>query len=215
MTEARYIAVEGPIGVGTTSLAQMLADHYEGRSVLEQLSRNPFLSDFYSDRERYALQTQLFFLFNRYQQLLAQSQMDLFETMTFNDYIFGKDRIFATINLDENELALYNRIYAFLETRLKKPDLVIFIQASTDVLMSRIRMRGLEYEKEITEEYVDEINQAYNCFFFHYTETPLLVVNTSEIDFVTRDDDFRGLVAEIERTKEGTRYYRPLGSKGK
>ena len=215
MTNARYIAVEGPIGVGTTCLARMLASHHKGNAVLEQPGKNPFLSDFYKDKERYAFQTQLFFLFNRHQQLLHLSQLELFESITFADYIFGKDRIFANLNLDENEIALYNKIYAFLEARLVKPDLVIFIQASTDVLMTRIRMRGLEYEKPITEEYVDRVNRAYNCFFFHYVETPLLVINTSEIDFVNQPEDLNDLVGEIDRMEEGTRYYRPLGSRGK
>jgi deoxyadenosine/deoxycytidine kinase len=215
MMNARYIAVEGPIGVGTTCLAQMLASRHKGTAVLEQPGKNPFLSDFYKDKERYAFQTQLSFLFNRYQQLLHLSQLELFEIITFADYVFGKDRIFANLNLDENEIALYNKIYAFLEARLVKPDLVIFIQASTDVLLKRIRMRGLEYEKPITEEYVDRVNQAYNCFFFHYVETPLLVINTSEIDFVNQPEDLDDLVGEIDRMGEGTRYYRPLGSRGK
>lgn len=212
MKDARYIAVEGPIGVGTTSLARMLASHYKGKAVLEQPGKNPFLSDFYRDKERYAFQTQLFFLFNRYQQLFHLSQREIFETVTFTDYIFGKDRIFANLNLDENEIALYNRIYGFLDARLVKPSLVVFIQATTDVLMSRIRMRGLEYERPITEEYVDQVNRAYNCFFFHYVETPLLVVNTSDIDFVNQQEDLMNLAGEIDRMGEGTRYYRPLGS---
>jgi len=215
MTKARYLAVEGPIGVGTTSLATLLAKRYGGRAVLEQTGKNPFLSDFYRDKERYAFQTQLFFLFNRYQQQLALNQLDLFQTITVSDYIFAKDRIFANLNLDENELALYNKIYSFLECRLVKPELVIFIQASTDVLMRRIRMRGLEYEKSITREYVERVNQAYNCFFFHYTETPLLVINTSEIDFVNQPEDLDDLVAEIDRMEKGTRYYRPLGSRSR
>jgi len=212
MKDARYIAVEGPIGVGTTSLARMLASHYKGNAVLERPGKNPFLSDFYKDKERYAFQTQLFFLFNRYQQLLHLSQREIFEAVTFTDYTFAKDRIFANLNLDENEIALYNRIYGFLDARLAKPSLVVFIQATTDVLMNRIRMRGLEYERPITEEYVDQVNRAYNCFFFHYVETPLLVVNTSDIDFVNQPDDLMGLIGEIDRMEEGTRYYRPLGS---
>jgi len=215
MTDAKYIAIEGPIGVGTTSLAELLASRYGGRKMLEQPGDNPFLSDFYKDRERNAFQTQLFFLFNRYQQMLEQTQLDLFQNTTFSDYIFAKDRIFASLNLDENELSLHNKIYSFLESRLMNPHLVIFIQASTDVLLSRIRMRGLEYEKQITEEYIDKVNQAYNCFFFHYSETPLLIVNTSEIDFVNEPDDLEGLVRQIDRMQEGTRYYRPLGSRHK
>ncbi len=215
MTDARYVAVEGPIGVGTTSLARLLASHYKGDSVLEQPGKNPFLSDFYKDKNLYAFQTQMFFLFNRYQQLLHLSQRELFETITFADYIFGKDRIFATLNLDENEIALYNRLYGFFEARLVRPDLVIFIQASTDVLINRIRMRGLEYEKPITEEYVDRVNRAYNCYFFHYVETPLLVINTSEIDFVNRPEHLNDLVGEIDRMGMGTKYYKPLGSRAR
>ena len=215
MTDARHVAVEGPIGVGTTSLARLLASHYKGDSVLEQPGKNPFLSDFYKDKELYAFQTQMFFLFNRYQQLLHLSQRELFETITFADYIFGKDRIFANLNLDENEIALYNKIYGFFEARLVRPDLVIFIQASTEILINRIRMRGLEYEKPITEEYVDRVNRAYNCYFFHYVETPLLVINTSEIDFVNRPEHLTDLVGEIDRMGKGTKYYKPLGSRAR
>lgn len=215
MTNAKFVAVEGPIGVGTTALATLLARHYDGRAVLEQPGENPFLSDFYEDKEKYAFQTQLFFLFNRYQQMLKLSQLELFQSITITDYIFAKDRIFAHLNLDENEIALHNRIYGFLQPRLMRPDFVIFIQASTEVLMMRIRTRGLDYERSITEEYVDRVNRAYNCFFFHYADTPLLVINTSEIDFVNSSEDLNDLVREIDRMEGGTRYYRPLGSKGK
>jgi deoxyadenosine/deoxycytidine kinase len=212
MERANNIVVEGPIGVGKTSLVHMLADRFEARTVLEKYEKNPFLEDFYSNRRRYAFQTQLFFLLSRYQQQSEMIQTDLFKKSVVSDYIFAKDKIFAQINLNENEMVLYNQIYNLLNSKIPKPDLVIFLQAEVDVLLQRIRNRNHTYEKGLTAEYLKELIKAYNDFFFYYNETPLLIINTTEIDFVNRPDDFENLVKEILQSKRGTQYYVPLSS---
>ncbi|MEW6410581.1 MAG: deoxynucleoside kinase [Nitrospirota bacterium] len=206
----RYIAIEGPIGVGKTSLAELLAREFDARLILEQVEDNPFLSYFYSDRKRYAFQTQIFFLLSRYRQQQELSQQDLFNRVTITDYIFLKDRVFAYVNLDENEIALYEQIYSMLDEKITKPDLVIYLTASTDVIIERVKQRGREYEKGITREYVEELNEMYNNFFFNYSETPLLVINTSEIDFIKHNEDLRDLARHIRKMRGGTLYYRPM-----
>lgn len=213
MESFRYIAVEGPIGVGKTSLAKMLSVHFKARCILESPEENPFLHKFYRDRKKYAFQTQVFFLLNRYQQQREIRQIDLFNQITITDYLFAKDRIFAYLNLDENELALYQRIYSLLDGRISTPDLVIFLQAKPETLFARIRARDAEYEREIDIEYLRALSQAYNTFFFHYEESPLLVIDTSEIDFVNREEDLQNLIREIRSMRRGTWYYKPLGSK--
>ncbi len=213
MGRAKYISVEGPIGVGKTSLAHMLADRFEARTILERYSSNPFLNDFYSDRKRFAFQTQLFFLVNRFQQQSELKQRDLFKRSAISDYMFAKDKIFAQINLSDDEMALYNQIFNILDTKTPKPDLVIFLQAELDVLMQRIKSRNHPYEKGLTQEYLKRLIKAYNDFFFYYNDTPLLIINTSEIDFVNRPDDFENLVKEILHSRRGTQYYVPISSK--
>ena len=213
MESFRYIVVEGPIGVGKTSLAKMLSAHFKARCILESPEENPFLHKFYRDRKKYAFQTQVFFLLNRYQQQREIRQIDLFNQVTITDYLFTKDRIFAYLNLDENELALYQRIYSLLDGRVLTPDLAIFLQAKPETLLARIRARGVDYEREIDIEYLRALSQAYNTFFFHYEESPLLVVDTSEIDFVNKEEDLKNLIREIRSMKRGTWYYNPLGSK--
>jgi deoxyadenosine/deoxycytidine kinase len=213
MESFRYISVEGPIGVGKTSLAKMLSVHFKARCILESPEENPFLHKFYRDRKKYAFQTQVFFLLNRYQQQREIRQIDLFNQVTITDYLFAKDRIFAYLNLDENELALYQRIYSLLDGRISTPDLVIFLQAKAEMLLARIRARDVEYEREIDIEYLRALSQAYNTFFFHYEESPLLVIDTSEIDFVNREEDLQNLIREIRSMRRGTWYYKPLGSK--
>ena len=209
-----YIAVEGPIGVGKTSLARLLSKELNGRVVLEETESNPFLKDFYRDRRKYAFQTQIFFLLSRYQQQKELAQMELFKEAVIADYIFAKDRIFAWLNLNEKELALYEQIYRLLDGRLVKPDLVIFLQATPEVLMERIKRRDKEYEREMDVQYIHSLVQAYNRFFFHYDETPLLVVDTSEIDFVNRQEDFVGLLREIASMGKGVRHFIPrLGTR--
>jgi len=210
MDKARYIAVEGPIGVGKTTLAELLAREFNGRAILEEVDGNPFLKDFYRDRRRYAFQTQLFFLLSRYQQQIGLRQQDLFSGVVITDYLFAKDRVFAYINLDENELVLYEQVFRLLDTRIPKPDLVIFLQARSDVLIERIKRRGKDYESGMDEDYLVRLVDAYNRYFFYYTDTPLLVVNTSDIDFVNCLEDMSNLVKEIRSLKGGTQYYIPI-----
>ncbi|UCD70924.1 MAG: deoxynucleoside kinase [Syntrophobacterales bacterium] len=205
--------IEGPIGVGKTSLAKRLSPPFKARCILEAPEDNPFLHKFYRDRKKYAFQTQLFFLLNRYQQQREIRQIDLFNQVTITDYLFTKDRIFAYLNLDENELALYERVFALLNGRIPTPDLVIFLQAKPETLLARIRVRDIEYEREIDIEYLRALNQAYNTYFFHYEESPLLVVDTSEIDFVNKEEDLENLIRETRSMRRGTWYYKPLGSK--
>jgi len=209
----RYIVIEGPIGVGKTSLAMLLAKEFNARCILEKPEENPFLPHFYRDRKKYAFQTQIFFLLNRFQQQKEISQLDLFNQITLCDYLFAKDRIFASLNLDDHELALYEQIFQLLNGQIPSPDLVIFLQARPEVLLHRIKSRNVTYEKEIDLEYLKTLTEGYNYYFFHYDQTPLLVVNTSEIDFVNRREDFDQLVREIKQMKKGTWYFIPMRSK--
>lgn len=209
----RYIVVEGPIGVGKTSLSNILAERFKGRRVLEVVEENPFLSSFYTDRSKFAFQTQIFFLLSRFRQQQELFQQDLFSSMTVSDYLFAKDRIFAMLNLDPNELALYDRVFDALGTRVTRPDLVIYLQARLDVLLSRIKKRGREFERKFDAQYLEELVKAYNDFFFHYSATPLLVINTSDIDFVNNEADLENLLKVIRTTKKGTQHYIPLASK--
>jgi deoxyguanosine kinase len=208
----RYIAVEGPIGVGKTTLAQFLADRMGGRLVLEPIEENPFLPGFYEDSRKNAFQTQLFFLLSRFQQQRQLFQQDLFTQSTVADYLFAKDRIFAALTLDQNELALYDRLYEVLGPRVVKPDLVIYLQARTEVLLKRISRRGRDYEREIAPAYVEALASAYNDFFFHYDDSPLLVVNTSDIDIVRSEADMEALAGVIKRHRKGTQHYLPMAT---
>jgi deoxyguanosine kinase len=209
----RYIVVEGPIGVGKTSLTRSLAKRFGARSVFEIVEENPFLASFYQDRNKFAFQTQLFFLLSRFKQQQDLFQQDLFSQVTVSDYLFAKDRIFASITLDPNELALYERVYEHLGPRVMRPDLVIYLQARLDVLLARIRKRGREFERKFDPEYLAELARTYNDFFHRYDETPLLVINTSDIDFVESEKDFEELIRAIGSIKAGTHYYQPLGTR--
>ncbi len=209
MERGKNIVIEGPIGVGKTSLVNLLSKKFSARRVLEAAEDNPFLRHFYGEPKRYAFQTQLFFLLSRYRQQMELAQQDLFQQNVVCDYLFDRDKIFAYLNLDDNELALYEQIYSLLKQRLVVPDVVIYLQASTDVLMARIKRRGRDYEKNLSKQYVEELNQAYNYFFFHYSETPLLVINTSVIDFVKNPADLDDLAHQIGHAKKGTEYYTP------
>ncbi len=213
MTAKKYIVVEGPIGVGKSSLAKLLAAEFQARTLFESVEDNPFLAKFYQDRDTYAFQNQLFFLLNRYRQQRDLVQQDLFSQATVSDYLFAKDKIFASITLNADELALYQQIYQLLDTRLPKPDLVVYLQARPDVLYKRLKKRDKSYERGVTLEYLTEVAQAYSQFFFHYDESPLLVVNTSEIDFVASSRDLADLVREINNMGSGTQHYIPLGSR--
>src|SRR5213593_3792801 len=207
----KFIAVEGPIGVCKTCLVDLLADRFEARKVLEKVE-NPFLPDFYQDRPGTAFQCQLFFLLNRFRQQQELAQGNLFNRSVLCDYIFAKDKIFAYLNLDDSELMVYEKLYGVLEEQVPHPDLVIYLQARDAVLMERIRSRQRDYEREISETYVSELNRAYNYFFFHYNRTPLLVIDTTEIDFVKSRDDLDELFRQIETMQRGVQYYIPLGS---
>ncbi len=209
MASARYIAVEGPIGVGKTTLATVVAERLGGRFVPEPVEENPFLARFYEDRRKHAFQAQLFFLLSRYQQQQALLQQDLFAQVTVADYLFAKDRIFAALNLDPPELALYEQVYGLIGPRTLKPDLVVYLQARTDVLLSRIRRRGREFERHVEPAYLEALARAYNDFFFHYDEAPLLVVNTSDIDLARSSADADALVAVIGRHRKGLHHYNP------
>lgn len=197
MDKLRYIAVEGPIGVGKSSLASMLAEDLKGRLILEEASENPFLGPFYENSQRFAFQAQIYFLLSRYRQQVELKQQDLFSQITVCDYLFAKDQIFASINLSAEEMDLYDKVYQLLDARLPKPDLVIFLQASPDVLLSRIKKRKVAFEKGLSAEYIGELSQAYSQFFFKYGDSPLLVVNSSGIDFVKNKKDYDMLKKEL------------------
>jgi deoxyadenosine/deoxycytidine kinase len=210
MPDNRYVVVEGVIGVGKTSLARMLTERLQARLVLEEVEENPFLKDFYQDRARYAFQTQMHFLFSRYQQQRSLRQLELFSERMVSDYLFQKDRIFAGLNLSERELALYERLVGWLELDVMKPDVVVYLQANPDTLMMRIARRGRPFERDMERDYIKQLNEAYNHFFFHYSEAPLLVVNTNGIDFVNNTDDFEDLLNRILTHRAGTTYYAPI-----
>ncbi|MEW6193662.1 MAG: deoxynucleoside kinase [Bacteroidota bacterium] len=210
MADIRYIAIEGVIGAGKTSLAQKLSEKLGANLVLEQFEENPFLEKFYEDRKRFAFQTQMFFLINRYKQQQQLNQQELFSNYIVSDYIFEKDKIFAYLNLSGEELKLYESIFPLLERDIPKPDVVIFLQSGIDRLVNNVKKRDREFEKNLNRGYLSELSEAYNNFFFKYNDTPLLIVNTSEIDFVNRDDDFEELYTQIFREDRGfIEYFNP------
>lgn len=206
----KYIAIEGVIGAGKTSLARKIKDRLNAELLLEQFDANPFLEKFYSDRSRYAFQTQMFFLINRFKQQEELSQEDLFRDYIVSDYLFEKDRIFAYLNLNSEELKLYESLYPLLARSLRKPDLVVFLQSSTDRLMHNIKNRNRKIERALNRSYIEELSEAYNHFFFRYNSTPLLIVNSTEIDFVNSDGDFEELFKQIFREDRGVKeYFKP------
>ncbi len=205
----RYIVVEGVIGVGKTSLTKLLATRLGGRLNLEVVEENPFLAKFYRDREAYAFQTQIFFLLSRYRQQQGLGQQDLFNATLVSDYLFAKDRIFANLNLADDELALYGQLANILEQRVLKPDLVIYLQARTEMLQQRIRWRGRSFEQDMEPDYLEALNGAYSYFFHHYRDAPLLVVNTDNLDFVNVPGDFELLFGQLTEKFVGTRYFAP------
>ena len=207
----RHIALEGPTGVGKTALAERLGPRLEATVVLEE-TENPFLADFYGDRPGAALQAQLFYLLNRHRQQMSLRQRDLFSQVTICDYLFDKDKIFAYLNLDDNELFIYQRLFDLLARDVAPPDLVVYLQAPTEVLERRLRARGADPESGARvpdAEYLRELNEAYHHFFFHYNATPLLVLETSEFDALSSDESFEELVKQIKTAGPGTRYYVP------
>ena len=209
----RFIAVDGAIGAGKTTLVRILSEAFQARAVFEQVEENPFLARFYEYPKQYALPTQLFFLLTRYRQQQALVQQDLFEQGLVTDYLFAKDQIFAKLNLDEDEFALYRQLYNLLDERLPKPDLVVYLQATVDVLLARVRKRALDYERRITPRYLERVAEAYKEYFFRYEDGPLLVVNCSDIDFVAHSEDMTDLVREIREAGQGVQHYIPRRSR--
>jgi len=205
----RYIAVEGPIGVGKSALAELLAQRLNGRLVKEVVEENPFLEKFYQDVRSYAFQTQVFFLLARHKQLKELAQAELFTEVVVSDYLFDKDRIFASMNLTEHELALYERLYEFVRPEIPTPQLVVYLQARTEVLMARIRQRDRPFERDLDPAYLEALANLYNAFFLHYEAAPLLIVNTDRLDFVANRDEFEELFKEIQNTTAGRRFYSP------
>jgi len=207
----QYIAIEGPIGVGKSSLAERLATRLDATTIIEE-SENPFLADFYGGRPGAALQAQLFYLLNRHRQQMTVRQGDLFAQTTVSDYLFDKDKIFAYLNLDDNELFIYQRLYDLLSKDVPPPDLVIYLQAPTDVLLRRLRDRARDLDRDTIDPdpgYLKELNEAYQHFFFHYTSTPLLVVETSQLDLAGSDEALDDLIKQINGMGRGTQYYVP------
>ena len=209
-SEVHYIAIEGVIGAGKTSLARKIREKLNAELVLEQYEANPFLEDFYSDRKRYAFQTQMFFLINRFKQQEALNQENLFTEFLVSDYIFEKDKIFAYLNLNGEELKLYETIFPLLERNLRKPDLVVYLQSGVDRLMYNIKKRSRRIERSLTKNYIEDLSESYNHFFFRYNSTSLLIVNTTEIDFVNSQKDFDELFKQIFRDDRGPiEYFKP------
>jgi deoxyguanosine kinase len=203
----RYVAVDGPIGVGKTTFCRILADRIGGHLVLEEADKNPFLKDFYRDRKRYALQTQFFFLLSRYAQQKELIEYDLFKKKIVADYTFEKDFLFAQSNLTEDELSLYKQVAELLKKNLPKPDLVVFLTASVEVLTARIKKRNITYERNFDAEYLTSVVEAYNHYFFHYNRTPLLVIKTDQLDFVENSNHLDEIFTQIAEMRQGTRYF--------
>lgn len=207
LSKYRYVVVEGPIGVGKTSLAQLLAEQVGAQLLLEKPQDNPFLERFYKDQARYALPTQLFFLFQRINEVRDLAQLDMFNARTVSDYLFEKDQLFARLTLDEEEFKLYQSIYQSLALQAPQPDLVIYLQASTDVLLERIQRRGLKYERTITADYLAKLSSIYGEFFHHFDAAPLLVVNSDNLNFVDQAGDFELLLEKISKMKGAREYF--------
>lgn len=207
LASARHIVVEGPIGVGKTSLARRLAGHLEAQLLLEQPELNPFLSRFYQDQRRFALQTQLFFLFQRLDQLRELSQPDFFTRTVVGDYLLEKDPLFALLTLNEDEYTLYRKIYDHISPQTASPDLVIYLQARPETLIARVRKRGIDMERKISDAYLTVLAESYTRFFHNYDAAPVMVVNSENLNFVDKDDDFHLLVQRIESMRGHREYF--------
>ncbi|MCD6098410.1 deoxynucleoside kinase [bacterium] len=205
----RFLAIEGVIGVGKTTLAEMLGETFSARLVLEEFEENPFLEDFYKNPGAWALHTQLFFLLSRFHQMKNLGSPELFDRLVVSDYIFQKNRIYANINLSDPELRLFNEIADVLEVGIPAPDLVVYLEASVEVLLDRIRKRGRSYEKRIDPDYIRRLAEAYNHFFFNFDDCPLLIVNTNFVDFSTDTEEFARLLRILDEPAVGVRYYNP------
>jgi len=205
----RYIVIEGPIGVGKTSLAKRLADDFGGDLLLEGAEENPFLARFYRNPRHAALPTQLFFLFQRAQQIQALRQSDLFAPVRVADFMLEKDRLFAELTLDDDELNLYRQVYENITLDAPQPDLVIYLQAPVDVLLNRVQKRGRHYERFLETNYLERLVESYTRFFYHYTATPLLIVNAADIDLVNNTQDYQLLLERLKKTTSGRHYFNP------
>ena len=212
MRNLNYVAIEGAIGVGKTSLAKLLSDRLGAKLVLEKFEENPFLFKFYDDPGRFAFQTQLFFLLQRYQQQQELRQVDMFHNLLISDYMFIKDRLFASLNLDEKEMNLYDIIANMLERNVINPDLIIYLQADTSTLMKNIAKRGREFEANISYDYINALNEIYTEYFFRYNETPLVIINTNHIDFVNNSADLDLVIDYIRQPVTGTKFFNPSTS---
>jgi deoxyadenosine/deoxycytidine kinase len=210
MRSKQFVVVEGVIGAGKTLLAEHLGEAWNARLILESADDNPFLEDFYRDRRRFAFQTQITFLLSRYRQQQDLLQSDIFSPRVVSDYLFQKDRIFANVNLNDKEVLLYETLFPILERDVPVPDLVIYLQASTETLLSRVREHGRSFERDLSMEYLAALNEAYNYFFFHYDAAPLLVVDTNGLDLEAHPEQGRDLLERIEEHTGGTVYYKPL-----
>ena len=210
MKNLQYVAIEGTIGVGKTSLANLFSEKLRAKLILEAFEDNPFLTDFYEDPESNAFQTQLWFLLQRYQQQQELRQVDMFQNLVVTDYMFVKDRLFAALNLNEKEMSLYDSVAKMMEKNIIHPDLVIFLQADTETLMKNISKRGRDFEKNMSEDYIDALNQVYNEYFFRYQETPLIIINTNNIDFVQNPGDLEEMIGYIRQPISGTKFFNPV-----
>ena len=207
-----YLAVDGPIGVGKTTLVERLCERFEGVKLLEDVG-NPFLSDFYKDKAGTAFQTQLYFLLSRFKQQRDMHQMGLFDKLVLADYTFDKDRIFAYLNLSDDELSLYDKLYKLLEPQVRKPDLMLYLVADVDTCLERVKRRQRSFERHLAGDYLAQLIDAYNHYFHYYDRSPLLVVDTRHIDFVQKSEDFEDLVKKLAKPVKGTEYYVPMGSR--
>tara|TARA_R110000822_G_scaffold226254_10_gene358944 strand:+ start:17684 stop:18367 length:684 start_codon:yes stop_codon:yes gene_type:complete len=205
----RFIAVEGPIGVGKTTLAKRLATSFNCETFLEKADENPFLERFYQDRRGGALPAQLYFLFQRTKQIQEIRQGDMFQQVRVSDFLIEKDQVFAQVTLDDEELKLYQTVYQQLTIDAPRPDLVIYLQASTDVLLDRVQRRGIQAEKSIDADYLSQLNDAYTRFFYYYDDAPLLIVNATDIDLANSEQDYQNLVEYLLNIKSGRHYYNP------
>ena len=212
MRNLNYIAIEGPIGVGKTSLANLLSKRLSAKLILEKFEDNPFLSEFYDDPARFAFQTQLFFLLQRYQQQHDIRQVDMFHNLLISDYMFIKDRLFASLNLDDKEMNLYDSIANMMERNVINPDLIIYLQADTSTLMKNIDKRGRDFENNISYDYINALNEIYTEYFFRYNDTPLVIINTNNIDFVNNADDLDQVIEYIRQPVSGTKFFNPSAS---
>ncbi|MEC8839771.1 MAG: deoxynucleoside kinase [Candidatus Neomarinimicrobiota bacterium] len=212
MRNLNYIAIEGPIGVGKTSLANLLSKRLSAKLILEKFEDNPFLSEFYDDPARFAFQTQLFFLLQRYQQQQDIRQVDMFHNLLISDYMFIKDRLFASLNLDDKEMNLYDSIANMMERNVINPDLIIYLQADTSTLMKNIDKRGRDFENNISYDYINALNEIYTEYFFRYNDTPLVIINTNNIDFVNNTEDLDQVIEYIRQPVSGTKFFNPSAS---